>query len=85
MSGSASGKFDLNHLSVLSLVLSRSNSVVGANRVQVNVLSYRKQPEGGLEYAEAGMTWKVGKGQPRGKYLTLFGSAISMNEWRGHM
>ena len=62
ISGSASGKFDLNHLRVFSLVSNRSNSVVGAKRVQVNVLSYRNEPERGLEYADADMTWKVGRG-----------------------
>ena len=80
MSGSASGKFDLNHLRVVSRVFSRSNSVVGANNVHVNVLSYEGQPERVLEYGRAAMTWKTGRGQPRGKCLTLLGSAISMNE-----
>lgn len=39
ISGRASGKLDWNHLRVFSRVFSRSNSAVGANKVQVNVLS----------------------------------------------
>ena len=39
MSGNASGKFVPNHLTIFSGLVSLSNSAVGANNVQVNVLS----------------------------------------------
>jgi len=39
----ASGKYNLNHVNMLSALLRRSSSAVGANNVQVNVLSCDKK------------------------------------------
>ncbi len=44
MRGSASGKLAWNHLTMDSSESRRSNSVVGAKSVQVNVLSYTRIP-----------------------------------------
>lgn len=35
----ASGKYNLNHVRIMSALLRRSSSAVGANKVQVKVLS----------------------------------------------
>ena len=44
MRGSASGKFERNQRRMFSSELRRSNSAVGAKRVQVKVQSYTRIP-----------------------------------------
>ena len=80
ISGSASGKCVLNHSRVRSRLSSRSNSVVGAKRVQVKVLSYRTARQGSLNNGHGRRS-----GSLEVRYLTLLGSAMSMKEWRGQM
>src|ERR1700722_16549287 len=79
----ASGKYRRNHTSIASRESRVSNSAVGANKVQVNDMSFIS--EKGKKEKKCQSKIRLEKGKTVTELLTLFGRAMSMKAWRGHM